>query len=131
DDYPTRDGTPIRDYVHVSDIAHAHLLALDHIAGLSASGHFDVFNLGTGQGVTVLEALRAFEETSGVKLGYRIGGRRAGDIGAIYADNRKAREQLGWQPERDIRDAMASAWKWQQRLNAAREAASPARPPAS
>lgn len=118
DDYPTRDGTPVRDYVHVSDIAHAHLLALEYVAGLGTDSHYEIFNLGTGEGVTVLEAIRAFEKCAGLSLDYEIGGRRAGDIIAIYADNSKARKVLGWQPGRDIEDAMASAWKWQQHLNA-------------
>lgn len=120
DDYPTRDGTALRDYVHVSDIAHAHLLALEHVAGIAAASHYDVFNLGTGEGVTVLEAIKAFESRTGQKLNWRIGGRRAGDIEAIYADNAKARDVLGWVPARRIGEAMESAWKWQQRLNAAR-----------
>ena len=119
DDYPTRDGTPVRDYVHVSDIAHAHLLALEYVAE-QGDRHYEVFNLGTGEGVTVLEAIRAFEERSGLRLDYRIGGRRAGDITAIYADNSKARKVLGWRPQRDIGDAMASAWEWQQHLNSLR-----------
>ena len=121
EDYPTRDGTAVRDYVHVTDIAHAHLLALEHITRMKDDSHYDVFNLGTGEGVTVLEAIRAFEERAGLKLDFRIGARRPGDIAAIYADNRKAREVLGWQPGLSIGDAMESAWKWQQHLNSQKQ----------
>src|SRR5690606_4043300 len=85
DDYSTRDGTAVRDYVHVSDIAHAHLLALEHVAGVAAPSHYDVFNLGAGEGVTVLEVIRAFEACAGLRLDYRVGPRRAGDIAAIFA----------------------------------------------
>lgn len=126
DDYSTRDGTAVRDYVHVSDIAHAHLLALEHVAGVAAPSHYDVFNLGTGEGVTVLEVIRAFEACAGLRLDYRVGPRRAGDIAAIFADNAKARTVLGWQPGRRIEEAMESAWKWQQNLNAARRDTVPA-----
>lgn len=116
-DYPTRDGTPIRDYIHVSDIAHAHVLALEYISSSRSSKPYDVFNLGSGDGVTVLEVLQAFERESGIKLNYQIGPRRDGDVEIIYADNSKARRELDWELKYKIDDAMRSAWKWQQHLN--------------
>lgn len=120
DDYDTRDGTPIRDYIHVSDISHAHVLAMELLAGGKSPKSYDVFNLGNGLGVTVLEVLRAFEKVTGLKLDYKIGPRRPGDVEVIYANNHKARTQLQWQPEYDIEDAMRSAWKWQEYLNTIR-----------
>ena len=116
-DYPTRDGTPIRDYIHVSDIAHAHVLALEYISSSKSDKVYDVYNLGSGDGVTVLEVLQAFEKENGIELDYKIGPRREGDVDIIYADNSKARTELGWDLKYGIADAMRSAWKWQQRLN--------------
>lgn len=115
-DYDTRDGTAIRDYIHVSDIAHAHVLAMEWLVENQQS-KYDVFNLGTGTGVTVLEVLQAFMKASGIQLNYQMGPRRAGDVEVIYADNTKARTILGWEPRFNIFDAMDAAWKWQQRLN--------------
>jgi UDP-glucose 4-epimerase len=115
-DYPTRDGSCVRDFIHVSDIAHAHTLAIKYLEeGRNLSG-CEVFNLGTGNGVTVLEAIRAFEKVSGVKLNYEIGPRRPGDIVAIYANNDKAKSRLGWDPSRTIEEMMDTAWKWELRL---------------
>lgn len=116
DDYETRDGTPIRDYVHVSDIAHAHVLALQKLMRHESGPRYDVYNLGVGEGVTVLEVLKAFEHVSGRKLNYTMGPRRHGDVEAIYSDNNKARTLLGWHPRYTIEDAMATAWLWQQNL---------------
>jgi len=116
DDYPTRDGSCVRDYIHVSDIAHAHTLAIRYLeAGRQEKG-CEVFNLGTGNGVTVLEAIHSFEKVSGVKLNYEIGPRRPGDIMAIYANNDKARNMLGWNPKYSLDEMMATAWKWELRL---------------
>ncbi len=112
-DYPTRDGSCIRDYIHVMDIAHAHTLAFEYLQKDSSGAICEVFNLGTGQGVTVLEAIRAFEEATGVKLNYRIGPRRPGDVVAIYAERSKATRQLGWEPQYSLQDMMSSAWKWE------------------
>lgn len=117
-DYNTRDGSAIRDYIHVSDISHAHLLALNSIAGNSDSKAYDIYNLGVGEGVTVFEVLNAFEKIFGKKLNYTVTDRRAGDVEAIFADNSKAQNELGWKPKYNIDDAMSSAWKWQQHLNA-------------
>lgn len=117
-DYPTRDGSCIRDFIHVSDIAHAHTLAIQFLLRGSATKRCEVFNLGTGNGVTVLEAIKAFEKVSGVKLNYTIGPRRPGDVVAIYANNDYARKTLGWQITYSLYDMMSTAWKWEQRLKA-------------
>jgi UDP-glucose 4-epimerase len=116
DDYPTRDGSCVRDYIHVSDIAHAHTLALQYLIEHKNTGRCEVFNLGTGNGVTVLEAIKAFEKVSGVKLNYVIGPRRPGDVVAVYADNKLARESLGWEIKYSLDDMMSTAWKWEQKL---------------
>lgn len=115
-DYPTRDGSCIRDYIHVMDIAHAHTLALQYLMAHRNSSNYEIFNLGTGRGVTVLEAIRAFEKVNGVKLNYSIGPRRPGDVVAIYADNKKAKEKLGWEPKYTLEDMMRTAWLWEQNL---------------
>ena len=110
DDYPTKDGTCIRDYVHVSDIANAHVLAYEY--SLSARKNYDVFNLGYGDGVSVLEILKTFEKKNRVEIDYQIVDRREGDIVEIYSDSSKAYEVLGWKPIRTIKDMVTSAWKW-------------------
>jgi UDP-glucose 4-epimerase len=115
-DYPTRDGTCIRDYIHVCDIAEAHVLALKHLFQNPSAPSYDLFNLGSGNGVTVLEAIRAFEKVSGEKLNYQLVGRREGDVKAIYSDSSKANRVLGWNPSRTLEQMMASAWKWEQHL---------------
>ena len=115
DDYPTRDGSCIRDYIHVMDIAHAHTLALEYVMKHKNEDNYEVFNLGTGDGVTVLEAIHAFEQTTGVKFNYRIGQRRPGDVVSIYANNDKAKEKLEWVPTRTIEDIMSTAWEWEKR----------------
>ena len=115
-DYPTRDGSCVRDYVHVSDIAHAHTLAIKYLEEEKNKNDLEVFNLGTGNGVTVLEAIQSFEKVSGVKLNYEIGPRRPGDIIAIYANNDKAKKLLGWIPKYSLDEMMSTAWKWEQRL---------------
>jgi UDP-glucose 4-epimerase len=115
-DYPTRDGSCVRDFIHVSDIAHAHTLAIKYLQEGKNSSGCEVFNLGTGNGVTVLEAIKAFEKVSGVKLNYEIGPRRPGDIMAIYANNDKAKTKLGWNPSRSLDEMMSTAWKWELKL---------------
>jgi len=117
-DYPTRDGSNMRDYIHVCDLAHAHTLSLQYLESGKQQELCKVFNLGTGSGITVLEAIHAFEKTSGSKLNYEIGPRRPGDVVAIYANNDLAREELGWQPQYSLEDIMSTAWKWEQRLKA-------------
>lgn len=112
-DYNTRDGSCIRDYVHVSDIARAHVDALNY-PGKNKSAHpCSIFNLGTGSGVSVLEMINTFEKVSGIKLNYRIGAKREGDVAAIYSDNTQARNVLGWIPRYSLDDMMLSAWKWE------------------
>ncbi|MEN9697312.1 MAG: hypothetical protein RLZ56_733 [Bacteroidota bacterium] len=115
-DYPTRDGSCIRDYIHVCDIAHAHTLALQYSIKNNAENTCEVFNLGTGNGITVLEAIQAFEKVSGIKLNYAMGPRRAGDIVSIYANNDKAVNQLGWECKYNLEDMMRTAWQWEQSL---------------
>ena len=116
-DYDTRDGSCIRDYIHVTDIAIAHLKALDYLIAKKNEADFEIFNLGSGEGVSVLEAIEAFERNTGEKLNYEVGPRRAGDVVAIYSDCSLAEQRLGWVAERNIDDMMTSAWKWQQNLN--------------
>ncbi len=111
-DYPTRDGSCIRDYIHVVDLAKAHVLALQWIAKQQAP-LCEVFNLGTGQGNTVLEAVHTFEDVNGVKVPYVIGPRRAGDVVAMYADTAKSLNVLGWRTELTLADALRDAWRWQ------------------
>lgn len=117
-DYPTRDGSNIRDYIHICDLAHAHTLALQYLEQEKNKKACEIFNLGSGEGVTVLEAILAFEKVSGIKLNYEMGPRRPGDVVAVYANNNLAREVLGWNPKFSIDDIMDSAWKWELRLKA-------------
>lgn len=117
-DYDTRDGSCIRDYIHVCDIAHAHTLAIRYLDHQKNSTLCEVFNLGTGNGVSVLEAIHAFEKVSGVKLNYEMGPRRPGDVIAIYANNDLAKSKLGWEPKYSLEDMMRTAWEWEQRLKA-------------
>ncbi len=115
-DYPTRDGSCVRDFIHVCDLARAHTLCLDFLAKLPDDDHqplCEVFNVGTGRGVTVLEAVKALEQVTGKSLNYRIGERRAGDVIEVYADYSKAARLLNWQPTRSIEDIMRTAWNWQ------------------
>jgi UDP-glucose 4-epimerase len=115
-DYPTRDGSCLRDFIHVCDIAHAHTLALLYLMQKKNNLKCEVFNLGSGNGVTVLEAIEAFERVTGVSLNYVIGPRRPGDVVAIYANNDLAKKQLGWNPKYSLDDMIATAWKWEQKL---------------
>ena len=112
-DYPTRDGSCIRDYIHVCDIAHAHTLALQYLQANKQTDNCEVFNLGTSNGITVLEAIRTFEEVTGRSLAYSMGARRPGDVMAIYANNEKAVQQLGWSIRYDLKEMMRTAWNWE------------------
>ncbi|TBW29128.1 UDP-glucose 4-epimerase GalE [Gramella sp. KN1008] len=114
DDYPTPDGTAIRDYIHVMDLAEAHVHALKRLLEGKEKQNYEVFNLGTGTGNSVLEVVKSFEKVSGKKLDYKIVGRREGDITAAYADTTKANEELNWKASRSLDEALSSAWKWQQ-----------------
>lgn len=117
-DYPTRDGSCIRDYIHICDLANAHTLSLKYIEEGRNKISCEVFNLGTGNGISVLEAIHAFEKVSGVKLNYEIGPRRPGDVVAVYANNDLAKNILGWNPVFSLYDMMSTAWKWELRLKA-------------
>lgn len=114
--YDTRDGSCIRDYVHVMDIAEAHTLALQYLMDNKNGNNYEVFNLGSGVGISVLELIHAFEKVSGTKLNYTIGEPREGDVVSIYADNNKAKEILNWQCKRDIEEMMRSAWNWEMEM---------------
>lgn len=116
DDYDTVDGTCIRDYIHVVDIAKAHVIAIERLLNKKNKTTFEVFNLGTGNGNTVLEVINAFEKVSGQKLDYKIAPRREGDIVKVYADTTHANNELGWKAEKSLDEMLASAWKWEQSL---------------
>lgn len=116
DDYPTPDGTAIRDYIHVVDLAKAHVTALKRLLENKNIDKVEVFNLGTGKGNSVLEVVKAFEKVSGKPLNYKIVGRREGDITEAYADTSKANNVLGWKAKLTLDDALASAWKWEQKI---------------
>ncbi len=114
-DYDTRDGSCIRDYIHVMDLANAHTKSIQYLLEHRNQSNLEVFNLGIGEGVSVLEAIEAFEKVSGQKLNYEIGPRRPGDVIAIYAQPDRAQKSLNWKPERDIEVIMGSAWAWEQK----------------
>lgn len=113
DDYDTPDGSCIRDYIDVNDLARAHVTAMKRMLENDQTEKIEIFNLGTGRGLSVLELIGAFEKATGVKVPHRIGNRREGDIEKIWADPRKANEVLGWKAEVGIEDTMRNAWKWQ------------------
>jgi UDP-glucose 4-epimerase len=116
-DYDTRDGSCIRDYIHVSDIADAHVKAMNYVINDKQKTNTSIFNLGTGNGVTVFEAIQSFEKVSEQKLNYKVGERRAGDVIKIYANNNLAKQELGWDPKNGLDEMMLSAWKWQLNLS--------------
>jgi UDP-glucose 4-epimerase len=113
DDYNTPDGSCVRDYLHVVDLARAHVVAIERLIEGKNKKNFEVFNLGTGKGVTVLEAIRSFERVTGIKLKYMITGRRAGDIEKIWADPSFANKELGWKTVSSLDEAMKTAWDWE------------------
>jgi UDP-glucose 4-epimerase len=112
-DYDTRDGSAVRDYIHVMDLAHAHTKAVQYLLAQKNKSNFEIFNFGIGQGVSVLEAVTAFEKVTGLKLNYKLGPRREGDVAAIYTDCSKAKKQLGWVSQYGIEEIMDTAWKWE------------------
>ncbi len=112
-DYPTRDGSCVRDYIHVMDIANAHTKALQHTLNGKNKERCEVFNLGTGEGVTVLELIKSFEKVSGQKLNYKLAPRRPGDVVEVYANNNKARSVLNWETKYNIDQMMDTAWRWE------------------
>ncbi|MBL4587477.1 MAG: UDP-glucose 4-epimerase GalE [Flavobacteriales bacterium] len=113
DDYDTSDGTCVRDYIHVVDLAKAHLQALKRIGENRMDKHYEIFNVGTGKGISVLEIISAFESATGIKLNYRIGDRREGDITQTYADTSLANTALDWKSELSLQQALASSWNWE------------------
>lgn len=116
DDYPTPDGTAVRDYIHVVDLAKAHVIALQRLLNKKNTTKVETFNLGTGTGSSVLEVIHTFEKVSGKKLPYKIVARREGDITSAYANTDKANTVLGWKAQSTLEEAMASAWKWEQKI---------------
>jgi len=116
DDYPTPDGSCIRDYIDVVDLAKAHVIALKRLLEGESSSNFEVFNIGTGRGSSVLEVISAFEKVTEQKLNYKIVERRAGDVISVYADTQKANKTLGWKAEKTMEEALYSSWKWEQKI---------------
>lgn len=114
DDYNTPDGTPVRDYIHVVDLAKAHVQAIQRMTDHAMRQSFEVFNLGTGKGYSVLEVIKAFEKATGIHINYKIVGRREGDIEQIWADPSYSNDELGWKAEHTLDEMVASAWKWEQ-----------------
>lgn len=117
DDYNTKDGSCIRDYLHVSDLAEAHVVAVERLLSDNNKDKFEVFNLGTGDGVSVLEMVKAFIELTGVELNYKISARRNGDVEKVYADTTKANAELKWKTKRSLNDMVETAWKWELALD--------------
>lgn len=116
-DYPTRDGTCVRDFIHVMDIAAAHTQAVKYLNNTTITGKPEVFNLGTGNGITVLEAINSFEKVSGEKLNWKFAPRRPGDVVSIYANNTKAVNQLNWKINYNLDDMMRTAWAWEKKMH--------------
>lgn len=114
EDYNTHDGTAIRDYIHVVDLAKAHVVAIDRMVNKKMLKQMEIFNLGTGIGYSVLDVIKAFEKTSGLKLNYKIVARREGDIEKVWANPDFSNEVLGWKAERNLEEMVGSAWKWEQ-----------------
>mgnify|MGYP000453690891 FL=1 len=115
-DYPTKDGTCIRDYIHVVDLAKAHVSALKRLVEEKNTSNYEVFNIGTGKGSSVLEVISAFEEVSNQQLNYKIVDRREGDVIAAFADTTKANTVLGWKAQSSLKEALLSAWKWEEKI---------------
>lgn len=116
DDYDTPDGSCIRDYINVVDLAKAHVIAMDRLLGGNSLSDAEIFNLGTGRGVTVLELINAFEKGTGVKVPHKIVGRREGDIEKVWANPKHANEVLGWTAKETVEDTLVTAWNWQKKL---------------
>lgn len=115
-DYNTPDGTAIRDYIHVVDLAKAHVIAIDRMINMQMKKEFEIFNLGTGNGYSVLDVIKSFEKVSQVKLNYKIVGRREGDIEKVWANPDFSNQELGWKAEQGLDEMVASAWKWEQEI---------------
>lgn len=121
DDYPTRDGTAIRDYIHVVDLAKAHVAALKRLLNNESASNYEVFNVGTGTGSTVLEVVQAFEKSTGQKLNYKIVPRREGDVTAAYAQTDKVNKTLNWETEYSLEESLSSAWEWEKNVRGIKE----------
>lgn len=117
-DYPTPDGSCIRDYIHVVDLARAHLAALQYLEKQNQSGSYETFNVGTGKGTSVLEIISTFQRVTGIRLAYRLGNRRSGDIEQVWGDVGKAHRLLGWQATHTLEEMLSSAWAWENALSA-------------
>jgi len=115
-DYNTPDGFCVRDYIHVVDLAKAHVIAIERLASKLQKSNFEVFNLGTGRGYSVIEVIKAFEKVTGEKLNYEVVDRRPGDVEQVYADTTFANQELGWIAEKSLEEMMATSWKWEQHL---------------
>ena len=116
-DYDTTDGSCIRDFVHVSDLAEAHSLSLNWLFNKSTTKSLPIFNLGTGNGITIIEVITCFEKTTGIKLNYKYGPRRSGDIPMIFADTSKAKNVLNWLPKHSLESMIETAFMWAKNLN--------------
>lgn len=116
DDYDTPDGSCMRDYINVVDLAKAHVIAIDRMLSDKSKDNLEIFNLGTGNGVSVLELINTFEKATGVKVPHKIVGRREGDIEKVWADPKRANEVLGWKAQETLEDTLRSAWKWQKKF---------------
>ncbi|MFZ5939009.1 MAG: UDP-glucose 4-epimerase GalE [Bacteroidota bacterium] len=116
DDYSTPDGSAIRDYINVVDLARAHVVAIERMLGGKQKKAFEIFNLGTGKGVSVFEVIASFERAAGVKLKYRVVGRREGDVEKVYADPHFANNELGWKAEKSLDETLLSAWNWEKKI---------------
>ncbi|PWS27345.1 UDP-glucose 4-epimerase GalE [Pedobacter yonginense] len=117
-DYDTVDGSAVRDYIHVVDLAKAHVAAVKRLEDKKAESNYEVFNIGTGKGSSVLEIISAFEKTTGEKLDYKVGERRSGDVEKVYGDVQKSKDVLGWEAELGIEEMMKSAWEWEKYIKA-------------
>lgn len=116
DDYNTPDGSAIRDYINVVDLARAHVVAIERLLNEKNKSNYEVFNLGTGEGLSVLQIVKSFEKATGVKLNYKIVDRRAGDIEKIWADTTYANNELGWKAEKGLEETLLSAWNWEKKV---------------
>jgi UDP-glucose 4-epimerase len=115
-DYDTPDGTGIRDYINVVDLARAHVVAIKRVLNNKNKSRYEVFNLGTGKGLSVMEIIKTFEKVTGQKLNYKIYPRRPGDISTVYADTSLANNELGWKADTSLDDTLLSAWKWEKHI---------------
>lgn len=115
-DYNTPDGTCIRDYIHIEDLAEAHVAAIKRLVDKKNKSNYEIFNLGTGKGYSVLEVINTFQEVNKIKVNYKIANRRDGDVEAIYADASLAEKELGWKAKRDLKEMLKSAWNWQRKI---------------